>query len=1046
MEYRIALEEDHEDNTDGDLLTDDVDGRYALTAGSADDDSTLKYRVDDKDGTLQGYIFDDTDSDYFQLTYTLRKARDPVNGLMLEMEITLPAATSGSNNYVYFGMLDGSTLLCAVLINLNDGSVSAYRNYGLPETPQWIDTGADMNLSASNKLKFVINSFTSYHLYINDIKVSTTAYNNPNGTAWDTFDGIYIKTENANDDTLEAWFDNVFVFEPREEPSIRIPSQFHVEAFASFPAGSYPLKQSDGSILLLSNGNKLYRVTTTTTEYDTWTDVSDGITWYCFVACKTSTPGTLYACGYRTSGSGNLFYKSTDYGVNWVAMGSYGDASSICVDVFEIDSEIYSIALEINSINVRKLTDEGTPTWTSQDTQAVTISPTRLFGKGFVEGDIYYFACIDGTDVKFWKYDDTGPTISVIATISSTYILSSDILSTADDYGDPYFPMLRSRDISFDDGGSAGIAFITLTYNINTHALFKTDDGGNTWTKLYDDVKIRFSPDGFIDSDDELLGYDWRTSDLYEYDEDNDEWIKLYQMNTVIPNATNSRIYLAIDGYLPILFVSYPSTYLSWSVFSLFESVDVIATSDLIFKANGDPDEGKIVFRPEYYETFVSGNIMKFYDGFGECCYYGHLELQETMAAKSSRSVIVKTFKDELERTFNSSFSAQRTDQILESLIGSLSFLYEDSTIETTTTAYTYKVQTSLRDFTELAREMEKALFYVTPERKCYFKTQANAVATGYRWSENSKGAIKLLYYTTDTLRLTKSEVVGGQNTSGQVRVVHEGNATLGYAGDRLIQLVDPNIMNHTECNQLATNRYTIYSADYTVVELLVKNFGFIQPGESVIFSWTDGRATIPRGTYYIMQWKYDFTMDVNHVWLVNNIITPPEFEAVKTSIGKSTAIITSTYYDGQNVSTSDGTPVAQNPVNLLTKGTYVWRPTEPTAEDFDKADLHALGGGSVADTWYDLDLSSIIPSGARSVHLRCCATDSAAGKRLLFRRNGQSYEIQTECCISHVAGQNIYDNPIVGLDNNRIIEINSKDQNFNSWTSIYLTVLGWWV
>jgi len=120
----------------------------------------------------------------------------------------------------------------------------------------------------------------------------------------------------------------------------------------------------------------------------------------------------------------------------------------------------------------------------------------------------------------------------------------------------------------------------------------------------------------------------------------------------------------------------------------------------------------------------------------------------------------------------------------------------------------------------------------------------------------------------------------------------------------------------------------------------------------------------------------------------------------------------------------------------------FVWRPTEPTAWDFDKAALAAIG--DVDDTWYDLDLSSIVPSGADGVIIRIEATDNLAGSHFEMRKNGQTSTFQVACITSSVGNKPECDIFTIGVDSDGKIEFNA-DPKASDWVSIDLVVLAWY-
>lgn len=108
----------------------------------------------------------------------------------------------------------------------------------------------------------------------------------------------------------------------------------------------------------------------------------------------------------------------------------------------------------------------------------------------------------------------------------------------------------------------------------------------------------------------------------------------------------------------------------------------------------------------------------------------------------------------------------------------------------------------------------------------------------------------------------------------------------------------------------------------------------------------------------------------------------------------------------------------------------------DPSATDFDEGDLTQDGG------WYDLDLSSIVPSGAIAVLLLVWIKDDAVNTVLQFRKNGNSDIYNTSILRTQVV--NVFNDAdtIVACDSNRVIEYKASA----AITSLGIIVRGWWV
>lgn len=107
----------------------------------------------------------------------------------------------------------------------------------------------------------------------------------------------------------------------------------------------------------------------------------------------------------------------------------------------------------------------------------------------------------------------------------------------------------------------------------------------------------------------------------------------------------------------------------------------------------------------------------------------------------------------------------------------------------------------------------------------------------------------------------------------------------------------------------------------------------------------------------------------------------------------------------------------------------------DPATLDFDETDL------TTDETWRDLDLSSIVPNGARAVVLHVSIVDDAADSYLIFRKNGNSNEWNRSRIRTQVANIAFGTDLIVPCDSNRVIEYFGKNLTF---TTIIIVVKGW--
>lgn len=108
----------------------------------------------------------------------------------------------------------------------------------------------------------------------------------------------------------------------------------------------------------------------------------------------------------------------------------------------------------------------------------------------------------------------------------------------------------------------------------------------------------------------------------------------------------------------------------------------------------------------------------------------------------------------------------------------------------------------------------------------------------------------------------------------------------------------------------------------------------------------------------------------------------------------------------------------------------------DPAAQDFSIADF-ILGDG-----WHELDLSVIVPAGAKAVLLRQSFSTSTAQEAAMLRTAGNVNMFNTSFHLTQMASDVIGDDVTVALSDDRKIEYRLSVNT----TSFYLTVRGWWL
>jgi len=107
----------------------------------------------------------------------------------------------------------------------------------------------------------------------------------------------------------------------------------------------------------------------------------------------------------------------------------------------------------------------------------------------------------------------------------------------------------------------------------------------------------------------------------------------------------------------------------------------------------------------------------------------------------------------------------------------------------------------------------------------------------------------------------------------------------------------------------------------------------------------------------------------------------------------------------------------------------------DPASYDF------TVGDFTCDDNWHDLDLSSIIPSGAACVKIKIAIMDDEVSSSVAFRKNGNSNGIATFSTTTQTANRSLFGQGWVACDSNRVIEYKASNLEF---TAINLVVTGW--
>ena len=110
----------------------------------------------------------------------------------------------------------------------------------------------------------------------------------------------------------------------------------------------------------------------------------------------------------------------------------------------------------------------------------------------------------------------------------------------------------------------------------------------------------------------------------------------------------------------------------------------------------------------------------------------------------------------------------------------------------------------------------------------------------------------------------------------------------------------------------------------------------------------------------------------------------------------------------------------------------------DPSSFDFDETTL------TDNTNWNNLDLSSIVDSGAKAVLLLVKGKDGSTSSLLSFRKNDNSNIINLGQVRTQVAAVVIQNDLVIPLDDNGVIEIKVVPKP-TDWNDIDITVKGWW-
>jgi len=906
-------------------------------------------------------------------------------------------------------IFSGGTRGIQLFIN-SDGSVQA-RDDATFRTL----TGLTIVAGTDYKFAFIITD-NAYHIRVNGTKYDNAGSDYLNDNDW-TGAVSTIRWKEWGSNTFEVYIDDI-IFR-QTSVGMQWDTFIFQDDDTNEPNGFEVMEQDDGSVLL-SVGNRVYRVSGS--DYSVWTagNVISAINIFADIGS-----GTAYVAG-RAS---RTIQITTDYGATWASAALTGlSATSYFQLLFVISSTLYAVTFDIvdEDYDVYSYTGGVGGTWTLEATYTLPVGVSMDSIHGFVISDLFYFFVEDdlGT-IDFVKYDDTAGTITKISDLSASYSI-----------GNLYFNTVRN----------VNTVFVSVENSVAvTTPLLRSLDLGATWSELRNTANgLIFVRDDFVS--DKVYARDFSASltntRAHVLDTNLDHFIQIFDFNGTydyIGGITKSSVAFVVEVGI------------GTDVYKIEGNASIIKSCELEGFGNERARDARWIIDPTNKNFFTVGDVVEFLDGFNTLAFKGKVT-DNRFVRGSGQVITAQPLKVELLETPKDivrSFTASATDTILTAIIDTMDFLFQDGGIDANgdfTITYTINIKTPIKDYIKLARELERAGFYVEPSGEVHMMAHDQLDKTGFRWRDDTFKQIQLQSFSLEDLRVTRSEVIGayhrGTDDNIEARKDYVGDAGKeAIEGVVRISLSRPQLTNHTEVNQLAINRFNIYGTTIAFIKLVpIVNQGFIQPGKTIDFSWAEDNVVVPRGDYYIARWKYNLKFDrYSEFWLTDSIITLAEFAKVKQTIKRDNQIV-NTYHEGENETTGDGTVVVQNPVARLRAGASVWRIPEPTdgeGPDFSIGDL-------TDDTnWNDIDFSSIVPAGAREVLLCVKFKSPFVSDNVNFRKKGQSYNVQISSIYTILANKFDARNILVGIDDNRKAQI-KVDRSPSSWTNIDIVVLDW--
>jgi hypothetical protein len=967
----------------------------------------------------------------------------------------------------------------SIYLGMDSGNLRTYNGAA------WVDTGADITQGTTHDIIIEPVTSSTHNIYVDGVLYQNGGVPFTNRNAFTGNLKWIILSTNTNDQA-ELYIDDIFVEETEGDLQV-YRFEYSVDSENDKkPQNTHLVVETTTDTLYMVDGSDDTQILKTTDGGATWT------------ALTLTTPASTYGIEhfYHDKTNGYLYYGSVrDNPPSVIVYNSYIDLSD------DSDNLVTGVTLTGTDGFFYDLIGDGTYIWRMNSyedgtyqvniifnragasyafTIETTVSDptgTYVFSRSVNVGSYLYFVYADsGGNGELWRWE-----IGVAG--SSGYKKMDDIGATLDI---PDNTNLNS--IAYDGIGT--LYFVLKDTGDSNNYLYSyalSNDASAPNTGASDrigpfDVALMLDRNvaGTAPNLQEK-GFKIAGTTVHEIKSTTVGTRRLQDISTTVDFTTGATIIAITDNWI---FVEQSGgTVELWEYTNRSDLIKSTSGKGLgvIQTADSTASEMSFMTSPTGATFFNAGDIIEIFDQYDVLEFKGRVIKPKNRTNRSLYRVDLTgldglDFPKKIEKNYPDPFSgsAVATDTIIKDQLDDekIDWLYytPESIDDEDDYTLTYKIRLQLpfggqgvNDVLRFTRELERAIAYVAPDGLVYHHYYTRAVATGYRWNENNDGKLRILSEYSEVTGITNSEVTAGSNTKGQIYVDYPRSTdTADFAtseqrrledgGKTITKYSNQQLTNYTESRQLALNRFKFYEGPVQVVQLRAEGFGFVQVGETVDFSWDDNRANISRRTMYVMAVDRDSLDNSTEIWLLDAPISVAELNGVIQNLGEDSNMRSTDVDRTGDESTSDGTALRQNSLSTMRSGPIVWlgyggNTSEPTQPHFTEdgagtsTDLSLLI--LVVDTWYDLDLSSIVPPEARAVYFKIDAVDNLIGTEVSLRRNGQAGTQQTADRV--IALTNRVDTVYrwVGVDDDQVCEILTTVLP-GSWTALELTVMAY--